>query len=332
MSSVIKYLLPVFLAAAFGVVHLAGADALDRTRQQNASPDQARRALATLPDNAHRVVFLGDSITHSGAYIVTLEAYFLTRHPSPRIEFLNLGLSSETVSGLSEPGHAGGKFPRPDLHERLGRVLAETKPDLVFACYGMNDGIYLPLESGRFAAFQRGMRRLHDEVVRRGAGIIHLTPPVFDEARGKGPGYAAVLDRYSEWLLAQQRDAGWTVVDVHGPMQLALDQRRRADPTFTFARDGVHPDAAGHWVIAKAILDGLGATDLDAATEAADVVALLERGPALIELLQERQTLLKLAWLSKTGHQRPGVKPGLPLDEAYAKARELDARIAELLP
>jgi len=33
-------------------------------------------------------------------------------------EILNLGLPSETVSGLSEPNHAGGAFPRPDLHER----------------------------------------------------------------------------------------------------------------------------------------------------------------------------------------------------------------------
>src|SRR5690606_13369529 len=104
------------------------------------------------------------------------------------------------------------------------------------------------------------------------------------------------------------------------------------EPGFAFARDGVHPDAAGHWVIAKAILDGLGATDLSAATEPASVVAAVRRRPALLDLIQERQTLLKLAWLSKTGHQRPGVKPGLPLGEAYAQARKLDVRIAELLP
>ena len=50
---------------------------------------------------------------------------------------------------MSEEGHAGGKFPRPDLHERLDRALPKTKPDLVFACYGMNDGIYLPLDEAR---------------------------------------------------------------------------------------------------------------------------------------------------------------------------------------
>src|SRR5688572_2414583 len=72
--------------------------------------------VASLPSGVQRVVFLGDSITHAGGYVSALEAYFLTRHPQRRVEFINLGLPSETVSGLSEPGHAAGKFPRPDLH------------------------------------------------------------------------------------------------------------------------------------------------------------------------------------------------------------------------
>lgn len=90
----------------------------------------ATPAVANLPEGVQRVVFLGDSITHSGFYVACIETYFLTRHPDRSIEFINLGLSSETVSGLSEEGHAGGAFPRPDLHERLARVLAQTKPDL----------------------------------------------------------------------------------------------------------------------------------------------------------------------------------------------------------
>jgi len=71
---------------------------------------------------ARRVLFLGDSITYSGEYVESVEAYFVTRFPEREIEFLNLGLPSETLSGLSETGHAGGAFPRPDLHERLGRA------------------------------------------------------------------------------------------------------------------------------------------------------------------------------------------------------------------
>src|SRR5829696_7424033 len=85
-----------------------------------ATSEQRRDAM--LP-GAKRVLVLGDSITHGGQYVEYIEAYFVTRFPDRHLEFINVGLPSETVSGLSEPGHAGGQFPRPDLHERLGRVL-----------------------------------------------------------------------------------------------------------------------------------------------------------------------------------------------------------------
>src|SRR4051812_15319311 len=61
-----------------------------------------------------RIVFLGDSITHGGEYVTYLEAYLLTHFPEKHYEIIDVGLPSETVSGLSEPGHAGGAFPRPN--------------------------------------------------------------------------------------------------------------------------------------------------------------------------------------------------------------------------
>ena len=107
-----------------------------------------------------RIVFLGDSITYSGQFIAYVEAFLRLRDPELVCEFLNLGLPSETVSGLTEPGHEGGRFPRPVLHERLNRVLEKTKPDLIVACYGMNDGIYHPFSEARFERFKEGMRFL----------------------------------------------------------------------------------------------------------------------------------------------------------------------------
>src|SRR5882724_4755404 len=127
-----------------------------------------------------KIVFLGDSITHSGQYISSFETQLRLKEPKRAIEILNLGLPSETVSGLSEDGHAGGKFPRPDLHERLGRALDKTRPDLIVACYGMNDGIYLPLDAARFQKFKDGVSRLRDQAGKANAKIIHLTPPVFN--------------------------------------------------------------------------------------------------------------------------------------------------------
>lgn len=285
--------------------------------------------VATLPLAIRRVVFVGDSITYAGAYVCDIAAYFATRHPGHGVTFLNVGLPSETVSGLSEEGHANGRFPRPDVHERLARVLAQTRPDLVFACYGMNDGIYLPFAEERFKKFRDGMVWLHDEVTQGGARIIHVTPATYDEAKGGKAGYAAVLDHYSDWLVGQRAAAGWEVVDAHRPMQETLDSFRRADPAFFFARDGVHPNDLGHWFIARAILRHLGASDVSNAADAAAMMAAHPRGPAILKLVTEQQTVLKDAWLQATRHTRPGMKAGLPLDEANAAAarlqREIDA-------
>ncbi|HRZ37218.1 MAG TPA: GDSL-type esterase/lipase family protein [Candidatus Paceibacterota bacterium] len=303
-------------------------------------------AESDLLSGVRRVVVLGDSITYGGGYVAAIEAYALTRHPSRQIEWLNLGLPSETVSGLSEPGHADGQFPRPDLHERLDRVLAETKPDLVVACYGMNDGIYYPFGQERFARFQDGLRRLHVRVLARGARLLHVTPPPFDpepiqdrtlpsgldEYRRPFIGYNQVLDRYSDWLLAQ-RSHGWEVADVHGPLNRHLSARRAREPAYRLADDGVHIGATGHWIAAREILLALGGPGDIASLETTD--AMLEghpRGAELFKLIAERQALLKDAMLTAIGHARPGMPRGFPLAEAERRAAALDVQIRALAP
>lgn len=299
-------------------------------------------ALAKL-QNVHRIVFLGDSITYAGGYIDDIEAYYDTRFPGQHFEFINLGLSSETVSGLSEEGHAGGKFPRPDLHERLGRVLEKMKPNLVFICYGMNDGIYQPFDESRMKAFTDGMKSVHEQIAAAGVKIIHITPSVFDPvaipeklatnglvgfSRPFG-GYNQVLDRYSEWLVSQ-RGAGWNVVDLHEPMNQWLAAQRRRDPSFNYTKDGVHPDDEGHWVMAKQILLYLGASDLKNVDSSAAMVAVNPHGEEILRLVRQKQRLLRDAWLNFCGFKRPGTAKGLPVPEAEAKAAALNKQIRQL--
>ena len=269
--------------------------------------------------DARRVVALGDSITHDGRWLASLVAWMERRGTTADV--IDMGLPSETVSGLSEDGHAGGKFPRPDLAERLDRVLRVARPDVVLACYGMNCGIYLPLDEDRFAKFKAGIERLHAAVEKSGAKIVHLTPPIYDQRADKpGPAgtadYDAVLAAYSEWLLSK-RAAGWLVIDVHGPMRAALDALRRTKPGAIFAPDTVHPDDAGHWAMCRAVLAGLGESTLAAADTPA---ALAEFMPEVTE----RQKLLRDAFLAAAGHLRP-MPAGPPLPEAVRKA----ARITE---
>jgi len=263
--------------------------------------------------NTRRIVFLGDSITYAGQYVEDVAAYVHARYPDRKLEFINVGLPSETVSGLSEPGHAGGKFPRPDLHERLARVLIKTKPDLVFACYGMNDGIYLPFDESRFKLYRDGINWLHMQIVGAGAKIVHLTPPVFDEAKGGHAGYGHVLDIYAEWLLGQ-RTNGWTVLDVHFPMKTYLADQRATNQTFALSRDGVHPDGFGHWLMAKAILSQLGVSEAGTSENELELLAKFPEGERILQLEQQQQSVWKDAWLTAIGHKRPGMKHGAPLE------------------
>jgi lysophospholipase L1-like esterase len=297
-------------------------------------------------EGVRRVVFLGDSITYSGQYIEDLEACMRLHDPGVRCEFLDLGLPSETASGLSEPGHAEGEFARPDLHERLDRVLVKAKPDLIVACYGMNDGIYYPYSDERFEKFRGGIRSLRAKASESGARVLHVTPPVFDPAPIKAKtlpaglaeyrrpyvDYDEVLSLYAAWLLAE-RGEGWDVVDVHGPMQRFLDDGRARDPAFRLAGDGIHIDAAGHWLITREILKhwGVSAQELDQARSVEEFLEPQPHGLEALKLIQKKQRALKDSWLTETGHRRPGMKKGLPLEEAEREAARIDAEIGKLL-
>ena len=288
----------------------------------------AEDRLATILD-AKRVVFLGDSNTHAGEFIVQIEAALLEKFGHAP-EMINLGLASETCCGLSEPIHP---FPRPNVLERLDRVLAKTNPDLVVSCYGMNDGIYHPMDEARFAAYQKGTEEIIAKVEASGAKLILLTPPPFDPLpyRLKGKLVRAdadefswktiyehydseVIEKYAAWIM-QQDDQVWAVVDTHTPLKAYLRDKRSSDPEYAFSNDGVHFDRAGHGVFAQSVLRALGfGTDL-------------AKNEELLKRVRQRQSISHPAWLSEVGHLRPGVAAGLPIEEAEAKIKPLSDAI-----
>lgn len=253
------------------------------------------------------VLFLGDSITHDGRWAAWVESQVRRVAPYDEGTIVNVGLGSETTSGLSEPGHAGGKFVRPCIHERLDRVLGALKPDLVIACYGMNDGIYQPLEEGRMDAYRKGMTLLKDKVEATRAQIVFITPPLFNPDKNipDPSSYDSVLDAQAEWLKSNK---DWEVVDIRPGLKAAVENAKSADPGFIYAPDGVHPGAKGHRMIADEVVKGLplliGKNWLTFTSEAA------------YPSLYRSAAVLRDAWLTKTKHTRPGVAEGLPVDEA----------------
>ena len=244
-----------------------------------------------------KVMILGDSITQNGAWVSYLSYLLQKQYPQANFDLISVGLSSETTSGLSEPGHAGGAFPRPCVHERLQRALTAVKPAQVLACYGMNDGIYLPLEESRFAAFRSGMTRLVSECRAAGAWVMLATPPVYD---GGAKGYQDLLSAYSRWELLTPPAGTTAVCDIHFQMNTALLERRAANSKFRFAGDGIHPDALGHLIMARGVLSGLG---LNFAESPEQQLAAIEADP-LFKLIDQHRQKRSAAWLASIGYNR----------------------------
>jgi len=263
-----------------------------------------------------RVIFLGDSITYDGRWATWVESQLQAASSGEAGSVVNVGLGSETTSGLSEPNHAGGKFPRPCVHERLDRVLATLKPDLVIACYGMNDGIYLPLDEDRMDAYRKGMTLLKEKVEAARARIVFVTPPLFNPDKNipDPSGYDAVLDAQAAWLL-ENRLKGWKVIDIRAALRDSIAKAKAANPVFIYAGDGVHPGTEGHRFIAEEVSKGLWP------------ILAKEAPPfpndAAYDLLYRRATILRDAYLTETKHTRPGLPTGLPVEEANARAAGL---------
>lgn len=262
-----------------------------------------------------RVAILGDSITYAGRWPTLVESALRGTPAFAEAEIVNFGLSSETVSGLSENGHAGGKFPRPDLHERLDRILNGFQPTHVLACYGMNDGIYLPLDETRQKAFQEGVQRLKTAVEKRGAKLVCITAPLHagDRPSDDPKRYDAVLDAQAAWLLAQK---DWQVIDIRPDLRKSVVEAKQTNPAFVYAGDNVHPGPQGHDFIAASVTRQLWTL------WALPGKPVMAEGAAF-ETLSKRSALLKHAWLTKTRHLRPGVPAGLPLEQAEAQAAQL---------
>ncbi|MFM7102623.1 MAG: GDSL-type esterase/lipase family protein, partial [Verrucomicrobiota bacterium] len=201
---------------------------------------------------------------------------------------------------------------------------------VVVAGYGMNDGISLPFAEERFRLFRDGLERLRRKCAAAGARVIHVTPPVFEEKRAQSPGYAATLDRYAAWLVSQ-RAAGWEVIDTHTVLRDHLEQRWKSEPAYFLSGDGVHPGETGHWLLARTILVHLGVTEVAGDADPGVMVRRHPQGTAILAKVQARQRLLKDAWLTETGHRRPGLPRGVPLAEAKSRADAWEREIQALL-
>ncbi|WP_178991356.1 SGNH/GDSL hydrolase family protein [Winogradskyella schleiferi] len=267
-----------------------------------------------LPLHNKRVLILGNSITQHGGYVDFMEYYLRTHYPDNQLDIISIGLSGETISGTSESGR---DFPRPNVRKRLDSALHIIKPEVVLACYGMNDGNYHPLDSLRFEAYKKGILELKTKVETHGAQLILMTPTVFDpnpiENRVSKAGepyeywhpyykYNDVLTVYSNWLLNLETEA-LHVVNLHHHLDSILTTMKRIKSDSTFVPDGVHPNKIGHFYMAKKILNDI-YPEITIENPNLEIERLKDN--SLYELIRKRRELRSEGWRNYVGYTKNG--------------------------
>ena len=203
----------------------------------------------------------GDSITAgNGSYVQVLQAEINKKQADLGLQFINLGKSSETVTGLTEKMHPG---PRPYLFDRLDAVLDKNTIDVAMFCYGINCGIYGQPSARLFDSFKIGVYSFLEKVKQRNIKAILLTPPplalnpiISDNVEGSAefgyqnpyPDYdQEVLKEFSDIILQIRHVAVLGKIDIRTPL---LKRKKEY-----YGEDPIHPNEKGHEKIAGSVIE-----------------------------------------------------------------------------
>lgn len=205
-----------------------------------------------------KVVFIGDSITDCGrgqpvgeglfdplgkGYVTQIEALLTSTYPARFIRVVNVGTSGNTVR---------------DLAARWERDVVELEPDWLSVMIGIND-VWRQFDSPRqreihvgIGEYEETYSKLLEKTRPQLKGLVLATPFYVepnrqDAMRAKMDEYGGVVKR-----LAGKFDA--VLVDTQAAFDRVLGHMYAGN----LAWDRVHPNQAGHMVIARAWLEAVG--------------------------------------------------------------------------
>ncbi len=208
-------------------------------------------------------MILGDSITQQKMYSTMVESFVLSRFPGWNISFRNTGWGGDTM----------GLRTRKGIDVGFDRDIKPLQPTAVTIDFGMNDA--RAGESGR-DAYVASAKTLADKFAAIGTGVAFVTSSPEErylDGQPAGSAYNLMLRKYSDGLQSVAKEKGLVFVNQLEPMIEVIEAGRKAD-SFSKAEggqrlipDGVHPNWAGHLVMATSILKGLNAPSLVSSVE-----------------------------------------------------------------
>jgi lysophospholipase L1-like esterase len=205
-----------------------------------------------------KLVFIGDSITDTGrarpigekpfgglgnGYVSLVDALLSAVYPQLRIRVVNVGISGNRVR---------------DLAERWQSDVLDQKPDWLSIMIGTND-VWRQFDSPAITEshvyeqeYAETYNRLLEQTRPQLQGLVLMTPfylslDMNDPMRKRMDEYGRIVRE-----LAAKHDA--IFVDT----QAAYDQLMHHVHSYELSGDRIHPNTAGHMVLAKAFLDAVG--------------------------------------------------------------------------
>ena len=184
-------------------------------------------------NNQSRIVLLGDSITDGDVHRLLV-----------RDALASAGLDGVRVYNAGVAGNTARQ-----MRDRFGRDVLPFKPHVVTINAGVNDsGRPIPVEE-----YAADIMALIEVANAKRAAVVLVTPtPIGPQGRPQMQEYVVA---YANWMRAHAKKHNLPLADAHAHLADALSRGEQV-----LEADHVHPNLAGQRLIARAILDALGAT------------------------------------------------------------------------
>jgi lysophospholipase L1-like esterase len=254
--------------AAAAVLALAVLPAAARAQPRTPASDTRAGVAANNPPAAaepfdlkdgDRVLFVGGTFVEREGHLGYLEAALTARFAGRKITFRNLGQSGDTVQADARNLNAGWvNFGPPDQgFNRLQKLVAEIKPTVVIANYGMTESFEGPAKRPAFSA---GYAKLLD-MIAAAAGtsprVVLLSPNVHETLPPPIPDPAdhnKSLEAYRDAVRELAAKRGARFVDLYAvtrQLSEAAGQPKLTD-------NGIHPTPEGYRRLADPLLAAMG--------------------------------------------------------------------------
>ena len=204
-----------------------------------------------------KIVFLGDSITQSGAqpkgYVTIVKQQIAESYPDKKIEVIGAGISGNKV---------------PDLQKRLQKDVLDHKPTCVVIYIGINDVWHSTNGKGTpIATFESGLKEIIEKIQAVGSQVIVCTPSVIGERVEKKNPLDKMLGEFSAISRKVASESDVRLLDLRRKF---INYQRSFNPLDRekniLTTDGVHLNDAGNDFVAGLMLRALGHKEYRAKT------------------------------------------------------------------